>query len=197
MIPGNDETLILDLIVPPELHIMQGIVKHLYENMHRKWPVVSKWLTKIGIEPRKYHGGAFLGNHCHEMLKHIDELRRIAPIEILEYVNVLDIFSKVVHSYFGMTLKIGYIDYIEMFTKAYMELDISVTLKVHMVMAHIADFCQKYGALGVFSEQAFESSHSDFKRNTWEKSNFKRSIGHPAYGEYLLRAAVVYNSTHI
>ena len=78
-----------------------------------------------------------------------------------------------------------------------MDLGISVTLKVHMAMAHIMHFCDKFDALGNFSEQATESSHRDFKKNTWEKHNFKHLIGHPTYAENLLRAVVVYNSTHV
>ena len=61
----------------------------------------------------------------------------------------------------------------------------------------ISLMCENFDALGSFSEQATESSHRDFKKNTWEKHNFKRLIGHPTYAGNLLRAVVVYNSTHV
>ena len=36
IIPGNDNTCILDICAPPELHLMQGIVKHIYDNTYKE-----------------------------------------------------------------------------------------------------------------------------------------------------------------
>ncbi|CAL4120384.1 unnamed protein product, partial [Meganyctiphanes norvegica] len=197
LIPGNPDIKISDIIVPPELHIMQGVVKHMYDNMCKEWSGATEWLNLLGLEPQKYHSGTFLGNHCHSMLQNVDKLRRISPLHILKYVAVFDHFSKVVHSTFGMTLREGYEDEINKFTVAFMDLGISVTLKVHMVLAHVSPFCRKFGALGWYSEQATESAHSDFKKNTWEKHNLQRPIGHLDYSQMLLNAVIVHNSTRV
>ena len=197
LIPGEPDMLVGDIIVPPELHIMQGVVKHLYDNMVKEWDGATCWLKELGLEPQKYHSGTFLGNHCHKMLQHIDELRRIAPIYVLKYVTAFETFSKVVHSTFGMTLRDNYENHIHDFTVAFMDLNITVTLKVHMVLAHVSEFVNKFGALGWYSEQTTESSHSDFKKNTYEKHNFQRPIGSPKYAQNLLKAVVVHNSTRI
>ena len=197
LISGDSFQEIGDFIVPPELHIMQGVVKHLYDSMCKEWNGASNWLDQIGIQPQKYHSGSFLGNHCHTMLQNVDKLRAIAPIHILKYVAVYDIFSKVVHSCFGMKLREGYEENIKRFTTLFMDLDISVTLKVHMVIAHISKFCRKFGALGWYSEQSTESSHSDFKKNTWEKHNLQCQIGHQSYPGNLLRAVIMHNSTRV
>ena len=197
LIPGEGTVEIGDIVVPPELHIMQGVVKHLYDNMCKEWDGASQWLTNIGIQPQKYHSGSFLGNHCHVILQNVDELRRIAPINILKYVLAFEAFSKLVHACFGLELRDNYEELIKIFTTAFMELGISVTLKVHVVMAHIGKFCDKFGALGWFSEQATESSHSDFKHNTWEKHKLQRQIGHHDYSENLLRAMIMHNSTRV
>ena len=165
--------------------------------MYKEWEGASCWLKDLGLEPQKYHSGTFLGNHCYMMLQNIDSLRRVAPIHILKYVRAFDCFAKIVHCTFGMTLREDYEQHINDFTVAFMDLNISVTLKVHMVMAHVSDFCKKFGALGWYSEQTTESSHSDFKKNTWEKHNLQRSIGHPIYPENLLRAVIVHNSTRV
>ena len=197
LVPGDKDQEIGDIIVPPELHIMQGVVKHMYDNMLKEWNGASCWLDLIGIQAQKYHSGSFLGNHCHIMLHNIDKLRRIAPIKILKYVTAFDAFSEVVHSCFGMTLRENYEEKLKRFTTAFMDLDISVTLKVHMVLAHIGNFCEKFGALGWFSEQSTESSHSDFKKNTWEKHGLQRQIGHQDYSENLLRGLIMHNSTRV
>ena len=197
LLPGDDHTEIGEFIVPPELHIMQGVVKHIYDNMLKEWSGASTWLEHIGIKHQNYHSGAFLGNHCHIMLQNVDKLRSIAPITCLKYVTVFDAFSKIVHSCFGMTLRDSYEEDINYFCTVFMDLKISVTLKVHIVMAHIVSFCNQYGALGWYSEQATESSHSDFKKNTWEKHKLQCHIGHQNYAENLLRAIVMHNSTRV
>ena len=50
---GEDSERILDICAPPQLHLMQGIVKHIYDKMFKDWKGVSLWLAKIHIKQKK------------------------------------------------------------------------------------------------------------------------------------------------
>ena len=48
--------------------------------------------------------------------------------------------------------------------KSFMDLEVSVTPKIHAVFYHVSEFCSKHlKGLGFYSEQAMESVHFDFK----------------------------------
>ena len=65
-----------------------------------------------------------------------------------------------------------------------MDLGINISLKVHILTEHVTEFCKNHNnSLGLYSEQALESSHYDFLRNCWEKQGYKRPLGHPAYAQ--------------
>ena len=91
LLPGDDHENILDICVPLELHLMQGIVKHIYDNMYKVWPKVTLWLNKIHVKQKNYHHGAFVGNDCMRMLKNVDVLQQMA-----EFYN-MHIIQKFVH----------------------------------------------------------------------------------------------------
>ena len=75
------------------------------------------------------------------------------------------------------------------------EKDISVTIKAHVIFEHVVQNIEKTGqALGVLSEEAFESVHYDFLE-TWKR--FKRTPEQKDYAQKLLDAVVNYNSFHI
>lgn len=58
---------------------------------------------------------------------------------------------------------------------------------------HVKEFCQEYGSLGFFSEQASEAVHHDFK-NHWE--NFKCDKAYHNFSSQIIRAVFTYNSNH-
>ena len=44
-----------------------------------------------------------------------------------------------------------------------MDLGINISLKVHILTEHVTEFCKNHNnSLGLYSEQALESSHYDF-----------------------------------
>ena len=52
-----------------------------------------------------------------------------------------------------------------------MDLGITISLEVHILTEHVTEFCKnRNNSLGLYSEQALESSHYDFLRNCWEKN---------------------------
>ncbi|CAL4063776.1 unnamed protein product [Meganyctiphanes norvegica] len=125
------------------------------------------------------------------MLKNIDKLQQIAPLNILTFVHILRCLYQVVISYFGMSLDPEYETYIKKFKDVYMDLGISITPKVHILTENVLDFSKEYGnSLSWYSEQALESSHHDFLRNCWEKQSYKRLLGRPDYAQNL-KAAVI------
>ena len=76
-----------------------------------------------------------------------------------------------------------------------MALGINITPKVHVVFAHVGEFCSRKNAgLAKYSEQASESVHHDFKV-TWER--YKYNMSHPDYAKQLRTCVVKYNSEHI
>ena len=87
---------------------------------------------------------------------------------------------------------------IEKFKAAYLDLDISVTPKVHIVFSHLYQFLADINAsnsgewhgLGMYSEQAFEAIHHHFK-SRWE--NFKVNPDNEHYAQRLLRAVCCFN----
>ena len=202
LITGNDDEYILDICVPPELHLMQGIVKHIYDNMCKDWPKVSLWLSHICVYQKNYHHGAFVGNDCMRMLKNVDVLQHICELHNMhimqKYVHIMRCLYDVVISCFGMKLNPEYDTYIKRFSDVYKDLDISVTPKVHILIKHVPEFIKKHNrSLGWYSEQSLETTHYDFKRNCWEKQGYKRSLGHTDYAQNLMKAVIVYSSKNI
>ena len=82
IIPGNDNECILDMCAPPELHLIQGIVKHVYDNIYNEWSGVTIWLDLINIKKYIYHYGTFVGNNCFKRLKNIDKLQLLTPLNM-------------------------------------------------------------------------------------------------------------------
>ena len=143
LLTGDDNALIIDICAPPELHLMQGIVKHIYDNMAKEWPGVSMWLEKINVKQKDYHHGAFVGNDCMKMLKNIDILQQIAEDQnvhtVAKYIHIYKCLQKVILSCFGMELDLQYKTHISNFKDVYIDLGISVSPKVHILvnMYHI------------------------------------------------------------
>lgn len=193
----NDSTQIIDIIIPPELHLMLGVVNKLFKHMLLEFEDESlKWAKICKVTREFVHGSpAFAGNSCKILLEKIDILRGICRNSCLKYVKCFKDFQTVFDSCFSSTLKPKYIQYISDFKRSYCDLNISITPKVHSVFFHVPDFCSKVEkGLGFYSEQAIESVHSDFK-TMWAK--YKVSSTHPEYPSKLLKAVQEYNAQHV
>ena len=73
-----DLRLILHIITPIELHLLLGIVNHLFKNLSELWPGAKQWPALLHIQLQPYHGGPFAGNECHKLLQNVDILQRLA-----------------------------------------------------------------------------------------------------------------------
>lgn len=200
IISGSDDKLILDLIPPMELHLLLGIVNHLFKALIHLWPMADQWPTSLHLSPEPYHGGQFTGNACHKLLKNVDLLQRMAEqqcaFQTFGVIDILRKFGAVVSSCFGSTLGDSYSARIDEFKEAYLaQPHISITPKAHAVFYHVKQFVQhKKSSLGQFSEQQIEALHHDFS-NQWQR--FKRNQSHPDYGKQLLQCIVDFNSKRI
>ena len=108
------------------------------------WPKRKDWplLFKLKLQP--YHGGEFVGNSFHKLLKNMDVSQRIVKREKVDHMNgfvkTLQHFKSVVSSCFGMTLNTAYVQHIKHFKKSYLQLPVSVTPKAHAVFYHVPEF---------------------------------------------------------
>lgn len=187
----------LDMIPPPELHLMLGVVNTIFTQMLKECEKESlAWANACHVH-REISGrmSAFKGNACKQLLDKIHILRGYKNLAILKYVQVFDDFRKVVSGCFGNKLEPNYKTNIQIFKNNFDALGIKITPKVHAVYFHVEQFCDKYETgLGYFSEQAMESVHFDFSK-TWETN--KVAPTHSNYSEKLLSAVCRYNGLHI
>lgn len=194
----DEDKEIIEIITPPELHLLIGIVNHIYKQMFLVYETTClEWIKKCNVSTDTFNGSdAFAGNSCSILLGKVDILRAIGPIGCVKFAKCFEDLRKVVSSCFSVHLdKENFQQYIKDFEKSYCDLKISVTPKVHALIHHVPYFCLKTGkGLGFYSEQAMEAVHADFKK-IWEKYKLKKD--HPNYHEHLLKAVCEYNSQHI
>ena len=214
LITGEDDTLMLDILFLPELHIMTGVTEKILKAMEKLCfsclqdgdNFLDDFFKRYDIKKTVYRGGmSFEGNQARKVLKSVDKLERDIQnnldfgtvLKCLPFTECLRKFDKVIDSCFGQELDDTFEEKIAEFSSSYRSLDISITTKVHVVETHIVQFLRLksfVGGLGFFSEQANESVHHDFKLE-WEK--VKVSQDNPEYMTKLLNTVVRYASKHI
>ena len=60
----HDDMLVLEAIPPMELHLLLGVVNHLFKNLCDLWPDAKQWPTTLHLSIQLFHGGHFNGNDC-------------------------------------------------------------------------------------------------------------------------------------
>ena len=191
-----DDVPVIEMIPPPELHLMTGAFCAIYNSMKDIWKDSDTWLEKCHVSKEQRHGGTFTGNATRTLLKNIDALQAMCPLECLPFVKVLRCLNDVIDSCFSWNLSKGYKTEILRFMKSYLEIDMPVTPKVHAIFFHVPLFCELRGCgLAAFSEQTSESLHHDFL-SVWNCYKTK-STEHPDFGKRLLSAVQRYNSQHV
>lgn len=193
----EDETPVICLIPPPELHLLMGPVNKLYNEMEEKWPQSELWLKAVNVKKEEYHGGQFNGNDSRKLAKSVEALEALNPPTCVDnYINAFKSFNAVVEACFGKDLHPDFQRRITTFAVDYMKLKISVTPKVHAVFFHVAEFCLMTGqGLSPWGEQAGESVHHDFKQ-TYQYYNVN-DMERQVYADHFLAAVCAYNSKHL
>lgn len=194
---SNGNERFIDIVPPPELHLMLGVVNTIYDHIHDAFNNEAlAWAKSCNVEKSVTQAGAgFNGNACKKLLDRLDVLRASCPIGCLKFVKALDDFQSVVKSCFGQHLDPNFEISLLNFKDSFLDLNVSVTPKIHAVFYHVGDFCRKHQkALGFYSEQTMEAVHFEFK-SFWSK--YKLNINHPEYSNNLLRAVREFNALHV
>ena len=89
IITGSSDSLILELIPPMELHLLLGVVNHLYKSLKNVWPKASQWPAALYIDEEPFHGGHFAGNQCYKLLNNLDLLQHLAEKDSASRLLVL------------------------------------------------------------------------------------------------------------
>ena len=194
---------VLDKYTIPELHSILGFVNHLF--FDGLCPLLSKekallWPMKLNLVAKGYHGGTLEGNACRHLLRNADklldpEIIGETPIEKVEpFITTLKCFNSIVGESFGTSIVVEDMEKIVCdFTKSYLQTDLTITLKVHVIMCHLVSGLKssnlKGRGLGVCTEQSGESIHFHFLHNFWGKWKVS-SLDHPDYSSYLWKATV-------
>lgn len=108
--PRNEEENILNIIPPPEFHLMLGTVNSIYKKMQRDFPqVCEKWVKYCAVEREAFHGGSFNGNSCRRLLSKVDYLRSVSPLACLKFVKCISPLDKLIKVALGkISIKLIY-----------------------------------------------------------------------------------------
>jgi hypothetical protein len=200
LLNGVDNATVLSLVPPPELHLLLGVTNTIFKHLNKQWEEdrAYKWAEQQKIMRVNYRGGSFEGNHCRKLLCNADMLESVLSQHLKQFATAFKKFDAVVKSCFGLELQSNYKNDITAFEQAYRALDdpndktrrVAMTPKVHITCHHVPHYCEgKQKALSIFSEQATESPHHDFK-SVWERPCYNRPLGHPGYAHHLKRTTV-------
>nr|XP_047146733.1 uncharacterized protein LOC124819298 [Hydra vulgaris] len=196
----EESALVIDLISPMELHLLLGVVNHLFKILKDSCPKADEWLQALHIQHQPFHGGQFEGNSCNKLLKNLDLLQTLAEkdnaFQVFPIIETFRKFANVVSSCFGNKLHSQFEEKIDEFRASFLALPIgTVTTKTHAVFFHIKEFIlRKKMPLGIYSKQTTEAMHHCFSTN-WAR--YKRPISHPEYGKRLVMCLVDFNSKNL
>ncbi|CAH1107748.1 unnamed protein product [Psylliodes chrysocephalus] len=170
----NDDRLVIEKCVIPELHILQGFTNHLFWKglvplLGREKALV--WALKVQVISKNYHGEVFEGNACRKLLKNADKLNdqdiygHVGYFKILPFIQAFKEMNKLVDCCFSTGPVYSDIEpRVNELRRAFLATGISETLKIHVLTRHLTDcleFLSGFG-LGDWSEQAGESVHHEF-----------------------------------
>ena len=191
-----------------ELHCLTGFVNHTFFDGLVKLigrELAMKWPLSLNLVSKGYHGEVFEGNAARKLLRTSDKLLDpmlmvgVPPLALIPYVSAYKAMDKLVSSCFGTGKVTGDIPRLvdDLITK-YLALDISITLKAHVLFVHLVPCLLNlngYG-LGMYSGQSGESIHREFLKNFWNKVKIN-VIEHPDYLQHLFDATVEFSSRHL
>lgn len=80
---ASDRDKILEILPPPELHLLLGTVIHLFDHMDTEFPfIATNWAKECNVYRVDVYRGTlgFQGNSCKILLKNVDKLRRLIDL---------------------------------------------------------------------------------------------------------------------
>ena len=153
LITGAEEQEIISIFNFPELHVLTGIVgklikefeKQVFASAKEGKAFIDSWFTQpsVNISRTVYHGSAsFKGNMARKLLKLSGSLAEFTKKELdsetlakaSPFIKALSQFGAVVEACFGQTLDPNYTNLIKDFMLTYRSLQISIPLKVIIII---------------------------------------------------------------
>ena len=65
----EDSTPVVEVIPPPELHLLIGLVNTLYYELEQVWPKCQDWIKGSNVKNTDYHGGCLDESDSRVLLK--------------------------------------------------------------------------------------------------------------------------------
>ena len=194
--------LCLDMIPPPELHIVLGATKEVFKKLKVLFPQVNRWTDQLNLDAEKF--ADWEGNDCVKLLNNVDLLENLARdlgnFVVPPFVEAFRAFNSVRISCFGQELDPNYMNILANFRRVIKGLKpfgVKVTVKMHIVFWHVQQWINKYNvSLGIVSEQPGESCHGLFAK-FWQRYRVDRKKFPDKYAQALLKMVIAFNSQHI
>ena len=118
------------------------------------------------------------------------------PREHYGYLLVFKAFDEVVTSCFGYQLDPNYLTYITEFKRAWINMKLPITPKVHVLIEHLPEELSRMGhGTALLNESAGEAIHADFDK--FYRGFIVKDMNALAYSKKLLQAVEIYNSNHV
>ena len=209
IIAGENHELTIDLVVPPQCHILMGIANHILVECKKRLLALDPkgsflkrleaLLQKNGITGTVNgpHRG-LIGPEADKLCLISDEVFKILPSTAKCFAIALKKLREVQDACLGLLLMGNWRTKIREFEDAFRDLHISMTLKVHILVHDIPRFLGRPNMkpLGYFTEQQFESVHADYA-TTFRNFKIPRDPENDNFGQKLLDSVIHYNSNHI
>ena len=93
----DDDTPVICLLPPQELHLLIGPVNKMYNALEAIWPQSVDWLKACTVKKEEYHGGSFASNDSRNPLQNVDRLEALyLPSSCGKFVSAFKSFNEVV-----------------------------------------------------------------------------------------------------
>ena len=206
-----NETLLLDILNFPELHVMLGLVQKLldYIKLASSTHFAQSVIDELNITETYHRGKKGLnGNACKKLIENATLFiikSKALPnscdkAKIVAAAKTMSLFNNMVNSYFGQLVEEGWEQDVKDFCAAYRALvGISYPPKFHLVEGRLVQFLKRRWSLdnsykGFGSEQPVEALHHKFEEHF---DSYKVGRMHEDYGNRLLDAVLSWNSRRI
>ena len=203
-----NETLLLDILNFPELHVMLGLVQKLldYIKLASSTHFAQSVIDELNITETYHRGKKGLnGNACKKLIENATLFiikSKALPnscdkAKIVAAAKTMSLFNNMVNSYFGQLMEEGWEQDVKDFCAAYRALvGISYPPKFHLVEGRLVQFLKRRWSLdnsykGFGLEQPVEALHHKFEEHF---DSYKVGRMHEDYGNRLLDAVLSWNS---
>ena len=144
-------------VLLPPLHIKLGLIKQFVKALDKDG-AAFKYLQNLfpKLSEAKVKGGIFIGPQVKLILKSDEFLETLSAVE----KNAWICFAAVVQGFLGNNKEDNYAELVANLVNSYGNMGCRMSMKVHMLDAHLDEFNEN---LGAYSEEHGERFHQDIK----------------------------------